>query len=80
VVRRVSLSSLENSSFGLLFSGHKGLMPPIWWNHPFVSDRRIIDDIEDFLEVFIGRLSYHRVLQFSADFSSFGQSQAAPKL
>jgi hypothetical protein len=55
-------------------------MPPIWWNHPFVSDRRIIDDIEDFLEVFIGRLSYLRVLRFSADFSSFGQSQAAPKL
>jgi len=55
-------------------------MPPIWRDRPFVSDRRIIDDIEDFLEVFISRLSYHRVLRFSADYSSFGQLQAAPRL
>src|SRR5215813_12141108 len=31
-------------------------MPPIWRYHSFVSDRRIIDDIEDVLEVFSSRL------------------------
>jgi hypothetical protein len=45
-------------------------MPPIWWNHSFVSNRRIINDIEDFLEVFVSSFSYHRFLSFSVDYSS----------
>ena len=31
-----------------LFFGHIRLIPPIWRYHSFVSDRRVIDDIEDF--------------------------------
>src|SRR5262245_38162235 len=43
-----------------LFFGHIRLMPPIRWNHFLVSDRSIIDDIEDFLEIFSRCISYHR--------------------
>src|SRR6266542_1234439 len=49
---------LDLSSY--LIVGHRSLMQPIWWNHFFVSDRRIIDDIEDFLEIFSSCISYHR--------------------
>src|SRR5437016_7795915 len=41
-------------------------MPLIRRNRSFVGNRRIINDIEDFLEVFISTISYHRVLRFSA--------------
>jgi hypothetical protein len=42
-------------------------MPPIRWNHPFVSNRRIVDDVEDFFEVFFRCFSYHIAWRFPAD-------------
>src|SRR5437667_2396972 len=42
-------------------------MPPVWRNHSFVSNRRIINNIEHFPEVFIGSFSYHPILHFVAN-------------
>src|SRR5437879_1240449 len=40
-------------------------MPPIRWNDSFISLRCVINNIEDFFEVFISAFSDHRILRFS---------------
>ncbi|PYS34823.1 MAG: hypothetical protein DMF75_05390 [Acidobacteria bacterium] len=45
-------------------------MPPIWWNDSFVSLRCVINNIEDFFEVFISAFSDHRILRFSPNIVS----------